>query len=227
MSTGLEDIRKFRGKPWSAWTDFIGFKVPPELTENSAAKVTNECQSMLLNKSDIPIFGHCPTAEILELAICNFCGDKLKLPALLDHINTRHEETKSKTSVQDSSTNIINDKINDDNCRNNNNANKSPRKSTQQRYAHTKLNKECNKFNNNNKALSLSNGKCNANNLTSHHHHLSSSDITANGRPLLQVQVHLERSKLAQKLTNCKELGRTEATRGVTSLHDYKLKQIQ
>lgn len=29
MSTGLEDIRKFRGKPWSAWTDFIGFKVPP------------------------------------------------------------------------------------------------------------------------------------------------------------------------------------------------------
>lgn len=37
--------------------------------------------------TDIPIFGHCPTAEILELAICNFCGDKLKLPALLDHIS--------------------------------------------------------------------------------------------------------------------------------------------
>lgn len=82
----FHDLKHFRGKPWSAWTDYIGFKVPPRLTENIETDITNVCQSIQLHKSDIPMFGHCSTTEMFELAICNFCGDKFKLSALLNHI---------------------------------------------------------------------------------------------------------------------------------------------
>ncbi|XP_014246147.1 putative uncharacterized protein DDB_G0291608 [Cimex lectularius] len=94
----INKLKSFVGQPWSALTSYFNHTILPDLADEAVEPVGRiETHSVRLNKEDMAIFGYCPAAEVFELAICNFCGDKFKIPALADHINLKHEDGKCST----------------------------------------------------------------------------------------------------------------------------------
>lgn len=54
---------------------------------------------MCLNQSDLNLYGERPSDDIFALVTCKFCGMSLKQPALVSHIERRHQiEMNSRLS---------------------------------------------------------------------------------------------------------------------------------
>ncbi|KAK9498248.1 hypothetical protein O3M35_004104 [Rhynocoris fuscipes] len=234
--SNFQELKKFRGQPWSAWTDYIGCRIPPELCEDHVDNFKNdqESQTMLLSRNDIPIFGHCPTAEVFELAVCNYCGDKFKIPALLEHIRNRHQDGQVITTNQETIKSN-----NDESPRS-----KSSRKTTtSQRYTSSKkLHKEKVKNRKVNSKpsinsssittpVALTNGKCTDSSTP------PQSPVQQSGQ-ILQVQVQLDRTKIGcnEKVTvlNAKDSHRNDQSsnnlispNSPAKIDDQKLKHIR
>lgn len=105
MTKEMNDIKELEGQPWSSWKNILGNPFQDLGTKNDT-KTKNPTYDessccMKLQRADMVIFGLCPTTELFQLAVCNLCGKKLKLPALAEHIKIRHSnENSSPASVK-------------------------------------------------------------------------------------------------------------------------------
>ncbi|XP_071960911.1 uncharacterized protein [Antedon mediterranea] len=89
----------FLGQSWSNWAD-VAFSEESNDTESTAEAVgsgvesanrgNGRAESMKLHRTDISLFGICPSQDQFYLVVCEQCGQVVKPQGLKHHIDARH-----------------------------------------------------------------------------------------------------------------------------------------
>ncbi|XP_069694573.1 ataxin-7-like protein 1 isoform X2 [Periplaneta americana] len=88
MAAPSDSPTRFRGQPWSNWTDFLGRESPISDEDDPDRP---EPDAMRLPKEDMGLFGLCPETDNFYVVICELCEACVKPQGLVNHMELWHK----------------------------------------------------------------------------------------------------------------------------------------
>ncbi|XP_021920557.1 ataxin-7-like protein 1 isoform X3 [Zootermopsis nevadensis] len=88
MAATSDSLTRFRGQPWSNWTDYLG-RDSPLSDEDDPDKPVPDV--MRLPKEDMGLFGLCPETDTFYAVVCEICEACVKPQGLINHMELWHK----------------------------------------------------------------------------------------------------------------------------------------